>query len=59
MARMGHVDDIANCALFLASDESAYISGEIIRVDGGAHTQKLPTPLDYQLLANAQPELLE
>ena len=34
MARMGHVDDIANCALFLASDESSYISGEIIRVDG-------------------------
>jgi NAD(P)-dependent dehydrogenase (short-subunit alcohol dehydrogenase family) len=33
--RYGSVDDIANMALFLASDISAYINGEIIRVDGG------------------------
>ncbi len=59
MGRMGHVDDIANCALFLASDESAYISGETIRVDGAAHTQKLPNATDYQLLATAKPELLK
>jgi len=58
MGRMGHVDDIANCALFLASDAAGYISGETIRVDGGAFTQKLPTPLDYELLANARPDLL-
>ena len=59
IGRMGHVDDIANCALFLASDESAYISGEVIRVDGAAHTQKLPGPLDFELLAKARPELLQ
>ena len=35
MKRMGTVDDIANTALFLASDEAAYITGEVIRVDGG------------------------
>ncbi len=58
MGRMGHVDDIANCALFLASDESGYISGEVIRVDGAAHTQKLPAALDYELLAKARPDLL-
>lgn len=33
--RYGSVDDIANMALFLASDAGAYINGEIIRVDGG------------------------
>jgi NAD(P)-dependent dehydrogenase (short-subunit alcohol dehydrogenase family) len=55
----GHVDDIANAALFLASDESRYISGETIRVDGGAFTQKLPTVHDYQILAQARPDLLE
>ncbi len=58
LGRMGHVDDIANCALFLASSESAYISGETIRVDGGAFTQKLPTARDYELLAQARPDLL-
>lgn len=58
MGRMGHVSDIANCALFLASAEAGYISGETIRVDGGAFTQKLPTPLDYELLAKARPDLL-
>jgi len=58
MGRMGHVSDIARCALFLASDDAGYITGETIRVDGGAFTQKLPTPLDYELLANARPDLL-
>ena len=58
LGRMGHVDDIANAALFLASSESGYISGETIRVDGGAFTQKLPTALDYELLAQARPDLL-
>ncbi len=31
----GQPSDIANAALFLASDESAYISGAILPVDGG------------------------
>jgi len=58
LGRMGHVDDIANAALFLASTESGYISGETLRVDGAAFTQKLPTALDYELLAKARPDLL-
>lgn len=35
LRRGGHVNDIADCALFLASDMSSYISGQIIQVDGG------------------------
>jgi len=58
LGRMGHVDDIANAALFLASDESAYISGQTICVDGAASTQKLPTSDDYELLAKDRPDLV-
>lgn len=31
----GRPEDIANCAAFLASDEAAYITGQVIQVDGG------------------------
>ena len=35
LRRGGTVDDIANCTVFLASDMSSYISGQVIQVDGG------------------------
>ena len=35
LKRFGHPDDIANVAAFLASDESAFITGTVILVDGG------------------------
>jgi NAD(P)-dependent dehydrogenase (short-subunit alcohol dehydrogenase family) len=36
LGRVGEPEDIARCALFLASDEAAWISGAAIVVDGGA-----------------------
>jgi NAD(P)-dependent dehydrogenase (short-subunit alcohol dehydrogenase family) len=35
MARFGAVDEIVGAAVFLASDESAFTTGQIIAVDGG------------------------
>jgi len=36
LGRVGEPEDIARCALFLASDDSSWISGTEIVVDGGA-----------------------
>ena len=35
LKRTGSPDDVANLAAFLADEESSYITGEVIRVDGG------------------------
>jgi 3-oxoacyl-[acyl-carrier protein] reductase len=35
LGRFCHVEDIANLAIFLASDANKYITGEVITVDGG------------------------
>ncbi len=35
LGRFGTIDDVAGCALFLASDAGAWITGAIIVVDGG------------------------
>ncbi len=37
MTKLGKPEDVANTALFLASDLSGYITGEIIKVDGGMY----------------------
>jgi NAD(P)-dependent dehydrogenase (short-subunit alcohol dehydrogenase family) len=34
--RMGEPQDVANVVLFLASDESTFVTGQVIRVDGGS-----------------------
>jgi NAD(P)-dependent dehydrogenase (short-subunit alcohol dehydrogenase family) len=39
LGRMGTPLDIANAALFLASDESSYFTGEILHPDGGWYTE--------------------
>ncbi len=43
LKRLGAVEDIGNAALFFASDEAGYITGQQIIVDGG---QILPESLE-------------
>ncbi|MEL1134107.1 3-oxoacyl-ACP reductase FabG [Desulfitobacterium sp. THU1] len=38
LGRLGKQEEVASVAVFLASDESSYINGEVIRVDGGLYT---------------------
>jgi NAD(P)-dependent dehydrogenase (short-subunit alcohol dehydrogenase family) len=52
LQRMGNTQDIANAALYLSSEASAYITGVNIVVDGGVY-------LTYPNMAFIQPKFVE
>ena len=37
MGKLGSPEDVARLALFLGGEESQYITGEVIKVDGGMY----------------------
>jgi 3-oxoacyl-[acyl-carrier protein] reductase len=37
LERLGEAQDVANAALFLASEESSYVTGQVISVNGGMY----------------------
>src|SRR6266436_6508087 len=39
LGRVGEIDDVARAAVFLASDEARWITGAVLRVDGGIVVQ--------------------
>jgi NAD(P)-dependent dehydrogenase (short-subunit alcohol dehydrogenase family) len=44
VGRLGEPRDVGNLALWLASDESAFVTGQVFVTDGG-RTKKLPLPV--------------
>lgn len=44
MARLGTVEDISACALYLASPAGSYVTGEIVGVNGGLTTLNMKMP---------------
>jgi 7-alpha-hydroxysteroid dehydrogenase len=44
MGRPGTVEDIAACALYLASPASSWVTGKIIQVDGGTEAPAISVP---------------
>ena len=44
MARLGTVEDIAACALYLASPAASYVTGEIYGVNGGLTSLNMKMP---------------
>ena len=43
VGRIGEADDVGQLAVYLASDESTFVTGQVIVIDGG-RTSKLPLP---------------
>jgi 3-oxoacyl-[acyl-carrier protein] reductase len=46
MKRLGSVEDIANAALFFATEEAGYITGQTLVVDGGQLLPESPAALE-------------
>jgi NAD(P)-dependent dehydrogenase (short-subunit alcohol dehydrogenase family) len=54
MGRLGAPADIANAIALLCSEESAWITGQLIDVDGGAALVDAHLPLEFQGIAKAK-----
>jgi NAD(P)-dependent dehydrogenase (short-subunit alcohol dehydrogenase family) len=52
LPRVGHPDDIASLVAFLASDESSFITGQVIAIDGGSRAH-VPQMVEAMELGSA------
>ncbi|KIJ64084.1 hypothetical protein HYDPIDRAFT_91150 [Hydnomerulius pinastri MD-312] len=51
LGRMGHLQDVANAAVFLFSDAASYITGQVLPVDGGCeHMRSFQLPYPQSVL---------
>jgi 3-oxoacyl-[acyl-carrier protein] reductase len=49
LQRMGTIEDVANAALFLASEMASYITGDSLLVSGGSPLRPVQTPIQKTL----------
>ena len=54
LGRVGEPEDVANAATFLASDDASWITGEVLRVDGGLLAGN--AQMARELVANFSPD---
>jgi meso-butanediol dehydrogenase / (S,S)-butanediol dehydrogenase / diacetyl reductase len=54
LGRVGEPEDVANAAAFLASDDASWISGDVLRVDGGLLAGN--AQMARELVANFSPD---
>lgn len=47
LGRIGHIDDVVGAVTWLASDESSFVTGQNLHVDGGTSLRRLPRTDDF------------
>jgi NAD(P)-dependent dehydrogenase (short-subunit alcohol dehydrogenase family) len=57
LGRFGSIDDIVNAVYWLASDQSGFVTGQNLLIDGGASLRRLPRVEDF--IRSAQEEMAE
>lgn len=56
LGRVGQPDDVGRAVAFLASDDGAFITGQVLYVDGGVLAQLRPPQIDAPLPTNLVPK---